>query len=29
MTEPLMPQTDVPFDELIIREYLLDNPDFF
>ena len=24
-----MPQTDVPFDELIIREYLLDNPDFF
>ncbi|ABK46635.1 MULTISPECIES: DUF484 family protein [Shewanella] len=29
MTEPLMPQTDLPFDELIIREYLLDNPDFF
>ncbi|MCU8058928.1 DUF484 family protein [Shewanella sp. SM101] len=29
MTEPLMPQTNVPFDELIIREYLLDNPDFF
>ncbi|MCS6134426.1 DUF484 family protein [Shewanella baltica] len=29
MTEPLVPQTDVPFDELIIREYLLDNPDFF
>lgn len=24
-----MPQTNVPFDELIIREYLLDNPDFF
>ncbi|MCL1086288.1 MULTISPECIES: DUF484 family protein [Shewanella] len=29
MTEPLMPQTNVPFDELIIREYLLDNPSFF
>ncbi|MGI2159499.1 DUF484 family protein [Shewanella baltica] len=29
MTEPLMPQTNAPFDELIIREYLLDNPDFF
>ncbi|MGL4714094.1 MAG: DUF484 family protein [Shewanella sp.] len=29
MTEPLMPQMDVPFDELIIREYLLDHPDFF
>jgi hypothetical protein len=31
MTEPLMPQQiiDVPFDELIIREYLLDHPDFF
>ena len=24
-----MPQTNVPFDELIIREYLLDNPSFF
>ncbi len=24
-----MPQMNVPFDELIIREYLLDNPDFF
>lgn len=24
-----MPSTDIPFDELIIREYLLDNPDFF
>lgn len=24
-----MPRTDLPFDELIIREYLLDNPDFF
>ncbi|MGL5395794.1 MAG: DUF484 family protein, partial [Shewanella sp.] len=29
MTEPMMPRTDLPFDELIIREYLLDNPDFF
>ncbi|PTA51629.1 DUF484 domain-containing protein [Shewanella morhuae] len=29
MTEPLMPQTNVPFDELIIREYLLDNTSFF
>lgn len=24
-----MPSTDIPFDELIIREYLLDHPDFF
>ncbi len=29
MTEHLLPQTDLPFDELIMREYLLDNPDFF
>ncbi|MGL5359738.1 MAG: DUF484 family protein [Shewanella sp.] len=29
MSEPLMPQTEGPFDELIIREYLLDHPEFF
>lgn len=29
MSEPLMPQSQPPFDEQIIREYLLDNPGFF
>ncbi|MCH1931524.1 DUF484 family protein [Shewanella sp. A25] len=29
MTETVIPQSNLPFDELIIREYLLDNPDFF
>ncbi|QYJ79138.1 DUF484 family protein [Shewanella acanthi] len=29
MTETMIPQSNLPFDELIIREYLLDNPDFF